>query len=82
MNPALANKETSGMSLALSVGTPGATCQDGFAYPPEQLDRVTPSEVVQLLLPPPPAKVSTAFTNWGLLQLASGLVPALMKMKT
>src|SRR6266478_3235157 len=76
MNPGLANKETSGMSLTPSAGTPGAACQEGFAYPPEQLEGATPSDVVQLLLPPPPPLVCTASTNWGLLQLASELAPA------
>ena len=84
MNPGLANKETSGMSLTPSAGTPGTDCcQVGFAYPPEQLEGAAPSDVVQLLLPPPPPLVSTAlFASWGLLQLASGLAPNLKKMKT
>jgi hypothetical protein len=77
MNPGLANNETSGMSLTLSAGTPGADCQEGFGYPPEQVDGVAPSDIVQPLLPPPPPLVCTPFTSWGLLQLASGVAPAL-----
>src|ERR1700730_2850589 len=77
MNPGLENKETSGISLTPSAGTPGADCQDGFTYPPEQVEEATPLDVVQLLLPPPPPMVCTPFTSWGLLQLASGLAPAL-----
>jgi hypothetical protein len=83
MNPLLANKETSGMSLAPSAGTPGADCQDGFVYPPVQLETSVPPDVMQLLFPPPPAPpVSTAFASWGLLQLASGVAPALKKTYT
>jgi len=51
MKPPLANNETSGMSLALSAGTPGADCQEGLAYPPVQLEVFAPLELMQLLLP-------------------------------
>src|ERR1700722_5262335 len=78
-NPELANKETSGMSLAPSAGTPGADCQDGFGYPPEQLDGLAPSDEMQLLLPPPPPVTSTrpgvCESIRALLQLASGVLP-------
>ena len=64
------------MSLTPSAGTPGADCQEGLGYPPEQVEGVAPSEVMQLLLPPPPATVWTAPEALGLLQLASAEVPA------
>ena len=76
MKPGLAKRETSGMSRAPSLGTPGADCQVGFAYPPEQLEVSIPSDDVQLLLPPLPPLTRTPCTSWELLQLASGLPPA------
>src|SRR5579862_3469361 len=79
MNPELANKDTSGISLAPSAGTPGADCQDGLPYPPPQLD---PLGEVQLLLPPPAAIVSTQFNARLLLQLASGVAPYSKTSKT
>src|ERR1700722_9759540 len=53
--PLEAKSETSGMSRALSAGTPGPVCQLGFGYPTHCCDG---AGWPQLLGPPPPAPIS------------------------
>src|SRR4051812_49000354 len=64
MRPRPAKRETSGISRALSSGTPGPVCQDGLRYKP--------------LRPPEPPTVRTNSRKRSLLQLASalGLLPS------
>ena len=62
------------MSRLPSAGTPFPDCQEGFAYPPAQVDGVVPPGVVQLLTPPdPPTGTSTYGISRESLQLVSGL---------